>query len=143
MTDLYLCVPHDYSYFMYCDLAYKYNERTPEERDSGFDVYCANDVHIAVGHTAFLNFGIESCYARKDTEPRAFWLVTHSSISKTNFICDNQLIDSGYREPLMGAVRKLFGEPEMIKSGDRLFQIVSGNAQPWRTIIVVREFPQV
>jgi dUTP pyrophosphatase len=140
MTDLYLCVPHDDSYFMYCDLAYKYNERAPEERDSGFDVYCADDVPMSVGDTAFLKFGIESSCAMKGTCPRAFWLMPRSSISKTNFICSNSkgLIDSGYRGQLMGAVRKLFGEPETIKTGVRLFQIVSGSAKPWRKIIVLR-----
>ena len=152
MTDLYLCVPNDDPYYMYCDLAYKYNERAPEERDSGFDVYCAEDVHMSVGDTAFLKFGIESSCAIKPLtgatlEPRAFWLMPRSSISKTNFICANSkgLIDSGYRGPLMGAVRKLFGEPETIKAGTRLFQIVSGSAKPWRKIIVVRtveEFPK-
>ena len=147
MTDLYLCVPHDDMYFMYCDLAYKYNERAPEERDSGFDVYCADDVPMAVGDTAFLKFGIVSACAVKGQDPRAFWLMPRSSISKTNFICANSkgLIDSGYRGPLMGAVRKLFGEPETIKGGVRLFQIVSGSAKPWRKIVVVRtaaEFPK-
>jgi dUTP pyrophosphatase len=152
MTDLYLCVPHDDAYYMYCDLAYKYNERAPGERDSGFDVYCADDVPMALGDTAFLKFGIESSCAMKGTsdatlDPRAFWLMPRSSISKTNFICANSkgLIDSGYRGPLMGAVRKLFGEAETIKKGVRLFQIVSGSAKPWRKIVVVRtvaEFPK-
>jgi dUTP pyrophosphatase len=143
MTDLYLCVPSDNAYFMYSDLAYKYNERAPEERDSGFDVYCADDVPMSVGDTAFLKFGIESSCAIKNgltLDPRAFWLMPRSSISKTNFICANSkgLIDSGYRGPLMGAVKKLFGEPETIKAGIRLFQIVSGSAKPWRKVIVLR-----
>ena len=168
MTDLYLCVPNDNPCYMYCDLAYKYNERSKDERDSGFDLYCADDVPMSVGDTAFLKFGIESACAIKSKKadpcegsaectsasaeatklkPRAFWLMPRSSISKTNFICANSqgLIDSGYRGPLMGAVKKLFGEPEAIKAGIRLFQIVSGSAKPWRKVIVVRtveEFPK-
>jgi dUTP pyrophosphatase len=152
MTDLYLCVPDDSLYYMYCDNAYKYNERDPAERDSGFDVHCADDVAMNVNDTAFLKFGISSSCAVKQrsatvVEPRAFWLLPRSSISKTPFICANSkgLIDSGYRGPLMGAIKMLFGEPTTIKSGTRLFQIVSGSAKPWNRIIIVRsvdEFPK-
>lgn len=150
MTDLYLCVPNDDLYYLYCDQAYKYNEREPEERDSGFDVYCAGDTTMSVGDTAYLKFGIDSACASKGLRGRAFWLMPRSSISKTNFVCANSLglIDSGYRGQLMGAVKKVFGpvgEPECIKDGVRLFQIVSGSAKPWRKIFVVRnksEFPK-
>jgi len=146
MTDLYLCVPDDAYYYMYCDEAYKYNERAPGERDSGFDVYCSDETYMNRGDTAFLKFGITSSCAVKVRdvglfEPRAFWLMPRSSISKTPFICANSkgLIDSGYRGPLMGAVKMLFGDNlETIKAGTRLFQIVSGSAKPWRRVVVVR-----
>ena len=152
MTDLYLCVPEDSNYFLYCDQAYKYNEKDPSERDSGFDVYCNEELTVVKGDTKFLTFGIASSCAVKTksniVEPRAFWLMPRSSISKTPFICANSkgLIDSGYRGTLMGAVKMLFGEnPETIKAGTRLFQIVSGSAKPWRKIHIVRtidEFPK-
>lgn len=146
MTDLYLCVPDDAFYYMYCDEAYKYNERSPSERDSGFDVYCSEETYMNRGDTAFLKFGITSSCAVKVRdvgvfEPRAFWLMPRSSISKTPFICANSkgLIDSGYRGQLMGAVKMLFGDNlETIKAGTRLFQIVSGSAKPWRQVKVVR-----
>jgi dUTP pyrophosphatase len=152
MTDLYLCVPDDSAYLMYCDLAQKHNERDPNERDSGFDVYCEKEVYMNRGDTTFLKFGIESACAVKMKgvvmEPRAYWLMPRSSISKTPFICANSkgLIDSGYRGPLMGAIKMLFGDNlETIKAGTRLFQIVSGSAKPWHKIIIVRtvdEFPK-
>jgi dUTP pyrophosphatase len=152
MTDLYLCVPDDSSYYMYCDQAYKHNERDPGERDSGFDVYCEKEVYMNRGDTAFLKFGITAACAVKERsgikEPRAYWLMPRSSISKTPFVCANSmgLIDSGYRGPLMGAIKMLFGDNlETIKTGTRLFQIVSGSAKPWRRIIIVRsveEFPK-
>lgn len=153
MTDLYLCVPDDSMYYMYCDNAYKHNERDPGERDSGFDVYCESETYMNRGDTSFLKFGITASCAVKvreggAVEPRAFWLVPRSSISKTPFICANSqgLIDSGYRGPLMGAVKMLFGDNlETIKIGTRLFQLVSGSAKPWRKIVVVRtvdEFPK-
>ena len=153
MTGLYICVPNDEFYYLYCDQALKYNERDPNERDSGFDVYCSEDVSINKGDTVFLKFGIVSSCAVKEQasgnlEPRAFWLMPRSSISKTPFICANSkgLIDSGYRGQLMGAIKMIFGDNvEHIKNGTRLFQIVSGSAKPWRKIIVVRtvdEFPK-
>ena len=148
MTDLYLCVPDDAHYYMYCDQAYKHNERDPRERDSGFDVYCADEVYMNRGDTAFLKFGILAACAVKANEPRAFWFMPRSSISKTPFICANSmgLIDSGYRGPLMGAIKMVFGDNlETIKAGTRLFQIVSGSAKPWKKIVVVRtvaEFPK-
>jgi dUTPase len=56
------------------------------------------------------------------------------------------LIDSGYRGPLMGAIKMLFGDNlETIKAGTRLFQIVSGSAKPWLKVHIVRtvgEFPK-
>jgi len=153
MSDLYLCVPDDKMYYMYCDLAIKYNDTAYGERDSGFDVYCEDEVYMNRGDTAFLKFGIKAACAVKQRsgdvyEPRAFWLMPRSSISKTPFICANSkgLIDSGYRGQLMGAIKMLFGDQlETIKVGTRLFQIVSGSAKPWLTIRVVRtvdEFPK-
>ena len=148
MTDLYLCVPEDSSYYTYCDAALKYNQRDPAERDSGFDLYCEAETYMNRGDTAFLKFGITSACAVKVQEPRAFWLMPRSSISKTPFICANSvgLIDSGYRGVLMGAIKMVFGDNlETIKAGTRLFQIVSGSAKPWNRIIVVRtvdEFPK-
>lgn len=146
MTDLYICVPDDVHFEMYSNDARKYNERDPKERDSGFDVYCADEVYMNRGDTAFIKFGITSSCAVKvrsngSVDPRAFWLMPRSSISKTPFICANSkgLIDSGYRGPLMGAIRMLFGDNlETIKVGVRLFQIVSASAQPWHRVIVVR-----
>lgn len=152
MTDLYLCVPNDSNYYLYCDSAYKYNERAPEERDSGFDLYCEEEVYLNRGDTVFLKFGVLAACAvkRRSTvvEPRAFWLMPRSSISKTPFICANSmgLIDSGYRGKLMGAIKMLFGDNlETVKEGTRLFQVVSGSAKPWNRIFVVRtidEFPK-
>lgn len=152
MTELYLCVPDDSSFTLYSDAATKYNMKDSGERDSGFDVYCENETYMNRGDTCFLKFGIVSACAVKVKngvmEPRAYWLMPRSSISKTPFICANSkgLIDSGYRGPLMGAVKMLFGDNlETIKTGTRLFQIVSGSAKPWHHVYIVRtvsEFPK-
>lgn len=154
MTDLYLCVPDDTMFDTYVAAASKYNQKLEDEKDSGFDVYCEAETYMNVGDTAFLKFGIISaCAAEYDRDlnysvPQAFWLMPRSSISKTPFICANSmgLIDMGYRGPLMGAIRMLFGDNlETIKAGTRLFQIVSGAAKPWSSVNIVRsvsEFPK-
>lgn len=148
MTDLYLCVPDDLSYYMYCDLAAKFNERSPSERDSGFDLYCEEETYLNRGDTVFLKFGVLAACAMKNGMPRSYWLVPRSSISKTPFMCANSvgLIDSGYRGKLMGAIRMMFGDNlETVKQGTRLFQLVSGSTKPWKRIYVVRtveEFPK-
>jgi dUTP pyrophosphatase len=139
MCDLFLCAPDAFE--LYSDSAAKYNARDPAERDSGFDLYCADEVYMNRGDTVFLKFGVVSaCAVKTDGQPAAFWLMPRSSMSKTPFMCANSmgLIDSGYRGPLMGAIRMLFGDNlETIKVGTRLFQVVSGSAEPWRNIYVV------
>jgi len=148
MTDLYLCVPDDSDYYMYCDNAYKYNEKDSAERDSGFDLYCKDTTSFAPDETKFLKFGITSACAFKKDNPRAYWLMARSSISKTNFMLHNSmgLIDSGYRGPLMAAVTKFRGaDIDTVDAGTRLVQLVSGSAKPWNRIHVVRsvdEFPK-
>lgn len=148
MTDLYLCVPSETAFEMYGLAALKYNQRPMSERDSGFDVYCEEEVYMNRGDTSFLKFSIVSACAMKGQDPRAYWLMPRSSISKTPFICANSLglIDSGYRGPLMGAIKMISGDNlETIKTGTRLFQIVSGSAKPWLKVHIVRtvaEFPK-
>lgn len=150
MTDLYLCVPDDTMFDTYVAAATKYNQKPADEKDSGFDVYCEAETYMNVGDTAFLRFGITSACAAEhlSSAPKAYWLMPRSSISKTPFICANSmgLIDMGYRGPLMGAIRMLFGDNlETIKAGTRLFQIVSGSAEPWSSVNIVRavsEFPK-
>jgi hypothetical protein len=155
MTDLYLCVPEDSYYYLYCDEAYKYNEKNTVYRESGFSLYCNETVVVGPHDTAFLKFGISSACAMKpidsgDYEPRAFWLLPHPNISKTEFISANsrEVIDTIYTGSIIGAV-KLHSYDiccnNTILEGSRLFQLVSGSAKPWKNIYVVRtveEFPR-
>ena len=154
MTDLYVCVQDEFL-DLYTTAADKYNNTSMEQRDSGFDVFCDQDYVINNDNKAvFLKFGILSSCAVKPNSTlinRAFWLMPRSSISKTDYICANSkgLIDSGYRGPLTGAIKMMAnGIPttasSTIKKETRLFQIVSGSAKPWRSVIVVNnmgDFP--
>lgn len=145
-VELFLVVSTDMR-SLYEEAANKYNSKSMEERDSGFDLYC--DTEYNVGKTStFLKFGVLSACANKvgsDLVNRAYWLMPRSSISKTNMICSNSkgLIDSGYRGNLMGAVRLLGpGDSETVLAHTRLFQLVSGSAKPWSYVYIVDELPK-
>jgi len=143
MVELYLAVPDVAQRERYVVAADKYNKGTLELRDSGFDVYCDTEYYLNNGDTVFLKFGIAAACAIKPDSAlinRAYWLMPRSSISKTPFMCANSkgLIDSGYRGPLMGAIKMVTGEGlQTITEGTRLFQIVSGSAKPWSKVVVV------
>ena len=132
----------------YVEAVAKYNAQPLEQRDSGFDLFCQEEVYSTWGGPAmFLRFGVESACAGAagGKAGAAYWLMPRSSMSKTPFMCANSmgLIDIGYRGPLMGAVRQV--QPleglQTITKGTRLFQAVSGSAVPWSTVHVVDELP--
>ena len=146
MVELYIVVS-ELMLPLYEEAVSKYNSKTYEEKDSGFDLYCDNE-YIVTKQSQFLKFGIISACAIKtgsNLVNRAYWLMPRSSISKTNIICSNSmgLIDSGYRGNIMGAVR-LVGDTdaEAIGFKTRLFQLVSGSAKPWSKICIVDELPK-
>jgi dUTP pyrophosphatase len=146
MVELYLVVS-DNMRSLYEESASKYNSKSDEEKDSGFDLYCDNE-YIVTKQSQFLKFGVISACAIKpgsNLVNRAYWLMPRSSMSKTNMICSNSmgLIDAGYRGNIMGAVR-LVGETDAEAVGfkTRLFQLVSGSAKPWSKIFIVDELPK-
>jgi len=130
-------------YETYKTAADRYNAVEWNERDSGFDLF--NAASVEVHRTDRLLFGVVSATASALSSdptfggyPSAFWLCPRSSISKTALICANSqgLIDKGYRGPIMAAVRNLGSDPQPVKAGERLFQLVSGDAQPWDTVLI-------
>lgn len=130
----------------YVAAAAKYNAQPLDQRDSGFDLFCQEEVYSTwSGPTMFLRFGVESACATMGGLGCAYWLMPRSSMSKTPFMCANSmgLIDIGYRGNLMGAVRQV--QPleglQTIAKGTRLFQAVSGSAVPWSAVHVVDELP--
>ena len=145
-VELYLVVSNEMRN-TYESAAAKYNSKSLEERDSGFDHYCDSDYNVN-RESQFLKFGILSACAMKHNSGlvnRAYWLMPRSSISKTNIICSNSkgLIDSGYRGNIMGAVRVVgISDTEAVASNTRLFQLVSGSAKPWSTVHIVETLPK-
>ena len=146
MVELWLVVTNEL-YDVYAAAAEKYNARAPEERDSGFDVFCEQDYYLTYGADAvFLKFGITAACATKNGSPRAYWLMPRSSISKTPFVCANSmgLIDAGYRGQLMGAIRMVQDTGlQTVVARTRLFQIVAGSAKPWSRVVLVRSVEEL
>mgnify|MGYP006187127863 CR=1 FL=1 len=97
--------------------------------DSGFDLYCPEDVTINPGDTVCIDLQIQC--AAFDSVSKAknisFYLYPRSSIVKTPLRLANSVgvIDSGYRGNLKAFVDNIKGVPYKIEKGDRLFQICS------------------
>ena len=131
---LHLAVDHTL-YALYAAAANRYTETPAAERNSGFDLF--NEASVDVSDFALLKFGVMAACVTSTEGTAAYWLCPRSSISKTGLICANSqgLIDKGYRGALMGAVRSLTGLVPVIR-GERLFQVVAGDAQPWANVII-------
>lgn len=123
------------------------------EGDSGLDIYVPNEVVIPAKSQAKIKLGIH-CSVKKNTtfrfpnqEPQTvsqgvgFFLLPRSSISKTPLRLANSvgLIDAGYRGQIMAPVDNISDEDYVIKSGDRLFQLVNADLAPFSEIIEKNE----
>ena len=147
--NLYLAVP-GHLYDRYRNAANVYNSSSFSDRNSGFDLFNESDLKIEA--KGLLRFGVEAAAAAPvggtlELGTAAFWLCPRSSISKTALICANSqgLIDKGYRGPIMGAVRNLEwpAAKEFVAVGERLFQLVPGDAQPWANVIIYENANQL
>ena len=127
-----------------------YKTDLSEKDDSGLDLYVLQDIHIKVGQTIFIDFGIQ-CEMINSNKNVGYYLYPRSSISKTPLIMANSvgIIDSGYRGNIKAAIKYIPNEDffqnytnkeeykeYIIKKGTRLFQICSCNLQPFTTKVV-------
>jgi deoxyuridine 5'-triphosphate nucleotidohydrolase len=119
--------------------------------DSGYDLICVvppdpaneNKRELVVppkGKTK-LKFGVKGAMTvSKGDEARdvAYWLVPRSSIYDTELMMTNHIgvIDCEYRGPIMAGVRNVSDQPQVVKHGDRLFQICHGSLKPFETEFV-------
>lgn len=151
---LYLAVTPE-MYEKYVEAANKYNAMDyASERNSGFDLFCDTDYTVEQMKTTFVKFGVVAANAVNVAKIRdegensvGFWLMPRSSISKTRLMCANSmgLVDKGYRGQLMGAT-KLDGShfaTVNITAGDRLYQVVPGDAQPWVEVRIVQSVDEL
>ena len=118
--------------------------------DSGVDVFTPSGITIPAKSQVKIKLGIH-CSVRKETSitfptgeemsnirPAGFYLLPRSSISKTPLRLSNSigLIDAGYRGEIMAPVDNISEEDYCIEPGDRLFQLVNADLEPFK---IVRE----
>jgi dUTP pyrophosphatase len=108
--------------------------------DSGFDLYCPEDLVVPAGGTVFVDLGVRCqldggapLAVASATATHGYYLYPRSSLSKTPLRLANSvgIIDAGYRGTLKAAVDNRSGEDYVIKKGDRLFQICMPSLEPF------------
>ena len=120
--------------------------------DSGIDLFCTENVQIKHGESAKINFGI-SCellcvhkeWNGSQSKPYnvSYLLLPRSSIIKTPLRLANSvgLIDAHYQNNISAFVDniKMEGHFDVVK-GTRLFQLVTPDLIPFKSLEVVKEF---
>ena len=96
--------------------------------DSGFDLYAMEDIEIPSKKTGKVPLGI-SC---KPEELHGYYLYPRSSIYKTSFRLANSvgIIDSGYRGEICAMVDNMSDDTQIIKKGEKFFQLCSPDLRP-------------
>jgi len=164
---LYICPTNVEAREFYSRTAAAYNARPYEERDAGFDLYCANmEFASSSPNEKVVERISQNCSAAfYDTERglfRAFWLLPRSSISRTSLRLANSvgLIDAGYRGTIQAATEwtsppgALWTSPPsvdhevnsavrryQVHDGDRYFQLASPDLLPWSRVEIVDTIP--
>lgn len=107
---------------------------TKESTDSGIDIVFPNDMTIT--NTCLIPLGIKCQLVSSSVH--GYFLMPRSSIWKTPLRQCNSigLIDFGYRGELCAPVDLHNNTEYTIKKGERLFQLVLPNAQPFKIKIV-------
>lgn len=116
--------------------------------DSGIDIFVPEKLVVPPRSQLKIKLGIH-CSVRKETKicfpsgeqisnirPVGFYLMPRSSISKTPLRLSNSigLIDAGYRGEIMAPVDNISDEEYHIEQGDRLFQLVNADLEPFTMI---------
>ena len=120
-----------------------YNKQVEKPHgDAGIDLFFPNSVRIPAGKSELVDFEIQ-CEMLHEIGQGAFLgtsfqLVPRSSIWRTPLRQSNSIgiIDAGYRGHLMVPVDNISNEDYIIKSGERLFQIVHPSLEPIKVELV-------
>ena len=109
----------------------RYSELNNYSDDSGFDIYCPDEIIINAGETVKINFKIK-CEGLINNNNVAYYLYPRSSISKTPLRMSNNvgIIDKGYRGYICAYVDNIKTHSYTISPGYRLFQICSPTLDP-------------
>jgi len=119
-----------------------YDSKKNYASDSGFDLYCVEDVTIEPWSVGTINSGV-ACSPRTTT-PQGYYKYPRSSISKTPLMLANSvgIIDYTYRGPILSKVRNMSNQPYTVKKGTSLFQLCTPNLTPFEEIKFVSELDQ-
>lgn len=94
--------------------------------DVGFDLFLPNDIVVGPRETAFINLGIRAEYQSDVNKTYyGYQLYPRSSISKTKLRLANSvgIIDPNYRGYLIAAVDNISDSEQVLKKGERYFQL--------------------
>ena len=118
----------------------KYESITQYSTDSGFDLYLPEDLIIQPLSTTLINLGI-SCEYLKDNVSCGYILACRSSIYKTGIRLANSIgiIDPNYRGNIMAAVDNISGREQILKKGERYFQLVFIQMDNLKTVEIVNQ----
>tara|TARA_B100001750_G_C15256668_1_gene470551 strand:- start:157 stop:591 length:435 start_codon:yes stop_codon:yes gene_type:complete len=96
--------------------------------DAGLDLYILEDILFLPFETKKIKLGV-IC---EPANGKAYYLFPRSSISKTPLRMANSigLIDGGYRGEIMAVCDNIKNKEYLLKSGERLFQIVASDSSP-------------
>ncbi len=138
---LYL-VPTEGARDLYTNAAAAYNARPYEDRDAGFDLYCAATDLSNIDTGRISQQVVAAFYDTDRGLFRAYWMLPRSSISRTPLRLANSvgLIDAGYRGDIMAAVDG-GGDGVTVGPGARLFQLASPDLLPWNEVRIVGVIP--
>ena len=143
MSRLFIVPTNDAFADLYRKSADAYNRTPPEERNSGFDLFCDATRVQEFGCSSLVEQGCRALAVNTVTGlPMAYWLAPRSSISKSGWRLANSigLIDATYRGVLMAALDSV-NKASFTADKQRFVQLVAPSLEPWLDIIVVSEFP--
>lgn len=129
-------INEDYSEY----LLSKYKSIVQYPTDSGFDVYMPDDCVIEPFSTKLVNLGISCEYLKNDVSC-GYILACRSSIYKTKLRLANSIgiIDPNYRGNILAAVDNISDQEQILKKGERYFQLVFVQMDNLKSIEIVDE----
>jgi dUTP pyrophosphatase len=117
------------------------------EGDSGIDLFFPENLIIPAKGTVLIDLGV-SCEMRHTSKVfklgetqlfvnKSYLLIPRSSIYKTPLRqCNSMgLIDSKYRGNIKVAVDNISDKPYEVKKGQKLFQIITGDLEPFTLVL--------
>ena len=142
---LHLCTSDMDLFVMYEAAVEKHNyEQTVQScPNAGFDLYCPHTIFVKGSVPDYchkVNLSVRAVMMRGD-QAVAFTMYPRSSLSNTPLMMANHvgIIDSGYRGPLIAAVRNLSPDDYVVETNTRLFQICTPTLESFQIKLVLEE----